>query len=270
MRLTTYETERHRQPVRQKLKTVIGRAAAMGLSATLALSALAISARADDLVTNGSFEVTTAGPGQLGYNTTANGWSSTGYNFIFASGTADNTVSGGSPGQYGNVYLWGPNDGSANGLPASSPDGGNYVAADGAFGVAPIQQTIDGLTVGSTYTVGFWWAGAQQYNFFGPNTEQWQVSLGSQSQSTVVVDNSSQGFTGWTYQTFTYTATSASEVLSFLAVGTPNGVPPFSLLDGVSLYAAAPEPSSWILILGALGLAGGIRGIRSKKLLRRS
>lgn len=165
--------------------------------------------------------------------------------------------------------LWGPNDGSDNGLPASSPDGGNFVGADGAYDVGAITQTINGLTAGDTYTVGFWWAGAQQSGFTGSNTEQWQVSLGSQTQSTSVVDNVSHGFTGWTYQTFTYTASSASEVLSFLAVGTPSGEPPFSLLDGVTLYASAPEPSSWILVLGAMGAAGGLRRLRPQRWFQR-
>lgn len=241
------------------------RGARIGLSAIMALSALAVSGRADNLVTNGSFEITTAGSGQLNYNTVAPGWTTDGYNFIFAAGTSDDLGTSGSVGQYGSLWLWGPGDGSANGLPAASPDGGNFLAADGAFQVGAIQQTIDGLTAGDSYTVGFWWAAAQQYTFDGDTTEQWQVSLGAQTQSTVVQANPSHGFSGWMYQTFTYTADSASEVLSFLSIGTPNGVPPFALLDGVSLDASAPEPSSLVLMLGVLGVAGSLRGWRLKK-----
>jgi hypothetical protein len=259
------------------LSRALHKAAVIGFSAAMALSTLAISARADDLVINGSFEVTNScntslgadscvgSNGQLGYNIIATGWTTTGYNFIFASGTADN---GGANGQYGALQLWGPNDGSSNGLPASSPDGGNFVGADGAYDVGAIQQTINGLTAGNSYTVGFWWAGAQQYNYTGINTEQFQVSLGSQTQSTAVLTNASQGFTGWQYQTFTFIADNTSDVLSFLAVGTPSGQPPFSLLDGVTLYASVPEPSSWILVLSVLGLAGGLRCFRSKKLAK--
>ncbi len=240
------------------------KAALIGFSA-VALSTFAISAQAS-LVFNGSFEETTSGAGQMDYNTNATDWATTGYNFIFSSGSADTT---GVTGQYGNLQLWGPGNGSANGLPASSPDGGNYIGADGAFDAGAITQTITGLAVGDEYTVGFWWAAAQQYTFSGATTELWQVSLGSQEQSTTVWDNPSHGFSGWMYQTFNYTASSTSEVLSFLAVGTPTSPsePPFVLLDGVSLEAS-PEPGTFVLMLGGLGLVS-LGVVRSKKRSKR-
>jgi hypothetical protein len=107
-----------------------------------------------DLVANGGFESTTNGAGQLGFNTNAADWTvaAGGYDFIFASGAADTT---GAIGQYGALYLWGPNNGSANGMPASSPVGGNYVAADGAYDVGAISQTINGLTAGQHQTFNF-------------------------------------------------------------------------------------------------------------------
>ena len=224
----------------------------------LSLTLAAPAARAN-LVSNGGFETTTHGPGQFDNNTVATGWSSNGYNFIFAAGTADTT---GSSGQYGAVSLWGPNNGSANGLPAASPDGGNYVGADGAFSVGAITQTVFGLTVGSKYALSFDWAGAQQSGFNGATTEQWQVTFGNQSQSTEIVAIPSHGFSGWMSKTFIYTASNTSQLLSFLAIGTPSGEPPFSLLDGVSLDAvAAPEPAT-LSILG-LGLAA-IAGLRRR------
>ena len=53
-------------------------------------------------------------------------------------------------------------------------------------------------------------------------------------------------------------AAASCQLLSFLAVGTPaNNLPPFALLDGVSL-TGAPEPSTWAMMLvgfGGLGYA---------------
>jgi len=231
----------------------------------LALSSTAVSARAD-LVTNGGFETNT-GSGQLGFNTSATDWATSGYNFLFAPGTGDTS---GANGQYGGLSLWGPNNGSANGLPATSPDGGYYVAADADFQVGAITQAINGLTPGEEYTVGFWWGAAQQLGYTGTTTQQWQVTLGSETQSTSVFTNPSEAFSGWMYQTFNYTATSTSEVLSFLAVGSPQ-IPPFTLLDGVSLNpttSAVPEPGSVALMLGILGLMAGVLVFRSKKLAK--
>jgi len=232
---------------------------------TLALLTFSVSAHAD-LVSNGGFESTTNGAGQMGYNTNATDWTTNGYNFIFTPGSADST---GANGQFGDAQLWGPGNGSNNGLPATSPVGGNYVGADGAFGVGAISQTITGLTAGDSYVVGFWCAGAQQFGFTGLNTEQWQVSFGSETQDTAVYSNSSQGFSGWMHQTFTFTADSTSDALSFLAVGTPisPNVPPFSLLDGVSVNLA-PEPEYLIPSLGFLVLLFGLRFLKSKKLIK--
>jgi hypothetical protein len=152
-------------------------------------------------------------------------------------------------------------------MPASSPDGGNYVAMDGAYDAGPLSQAISGLTVGDTYSVSFYWAGAQQYTFDGANTEQVEVSLGSQTQSTAVYDNTSHGFSGWMTQTFDFTATATSETLSFLAIGTPisPSVPPFALLDGVSM-TQVPEPASLALLgIGVMGVCGVVGRRRARR-----
>jgi hypothetical protein len=60
------------------------------------------------------------------------------------------------------------------------------------------------------------------------------------------------GFSAWAKQTMTFTASSSSELLNFMAVGT--SVPPVALLADVSLQAAIPEPETWALM--ALGFAG--------------
>ena len=230
-------------------------AVAAGAAAFLALAPAP--AQATPVITNGDFEtVTTASSTEFGTRyagQVVTGWTTGGYNFLFKPGTADTT---GAANEYGAALkLWGPGDGSANGLTASSPAGGNFIGADGAFGQAAIQQTITGLDVNSIASITFYWAGAQQSGFDGATTEAWQVSLGNETHTTPVVSNVNHGFTGWQKTTLSFVVTSTTEVLSFLAIGTPAGVPPFSLLDGVSI-SEVPEPTSLALVGAGVVLAG--------------
>jgi hypothetical protein len=228
---------------------------------------ISITANASNLVVNGDFE-SNGGNGQIGFNTSATGWSVPAppgsYTFLYAPGTADTT---GANGQYGFNGIWGPGNGSNNGLPAASPTGGYFIAQDSAFQQGAISQTINGLTPGNSYTVSFWWAASQQEFFNGATQSQWQVSLGSQTQSTAFASIPNHGFSGWMSQSFTYTATNSSEVLSFFANGSPQ-VPPFALLDGVTLNAnsSVPEPGTITLMAtGLMGAIGAVRRYQSKK-----
>lgn len=210
-----------------------------------------------DLVKNGGFSLA-SGNGQIDYNTTIVNWSSGGYNFLFAEGTADTT---GAVSWFGGpLTLWGANNGGAHAL-ASSSNGGNFIGADGDYGVAPIRQLIDGLLVGHQYEVSFEWAAAQQWGFSGETTEHWRVNLGDDAatwQATGIYSNANHASSGWMNHSMVFTATSTSEWLSFLAAGTPEGEPPFSLLDGVSMRELArtevPEPASIALLAAGLGL----------------
>jgi hypothetical protein len=189
------------------------------------------------------------------------GWTTAGYNYVYLPNTVD-TI--GDTGQYNltattlapGIRLWGPGDGSANtptgGVSIEAPPtGGNFIAADGAYEVSAITQQITGLTAGKSYNVSFTWAGAQQYGYTSPTTEQWAVSLGGTTDDTSVVSPAGEGFSGWMNQTFTYVATSSSELLSFLAIGTPGGQPPFALLSNVSV-TQVPEPATWAIMLTGL------------------
>jgi hypothetical protein len=252
------------------------RKALIACAATAALMAGG-AASAANLVTNGSFE-TNGGNGQLGLTplppgTTASGWSVPSantfgsYAFIFntdggtTSGTsADN---GGAPGQYpGGVSLWGPGNGSANGL-TLSPDGGAFLAADGPFQPGAVTQMINGLTMGSKYTLFFDWAAAQQLGFNGSTFSGWNVSIGGTPIDSVSANIGNHGFSGWQGSGVVFTATGSSELLSFLATGGPSSsVPPFALLDGVSI-TPVPEPATWALMLVGVGALGA--GLRMRR-----
>jgi hypothetical protein len=115
---------------------------------------------------------------------------------------------------------------------------------------------VSGLTAGTQYTLTFYQAAAQQEGFTGKTTEQWEVTFGGASQESMLMNTPSEGNYAWNEVTMLFTANSASELLSFLAQGTPNGVPPFVLLDGVTLTAngstsAVPEPA----VDGFIGMA---------------
>jgi hypothetical protein len=208
-----------------------------------------------DFVQNGDFAG--AANGELSFDTTVPDWTALAYPqsyvFIWDAGTADTTGAQGvfKGGPTNPVKLWGPGDGSSNGLTAS----GAIIGSSPAFHDGPIWQTLSGLTAGKPVVVTFDYAGAQQFGFSGPSQEGWAVSLGSQTQDTALVSISSHGFSGWQSVSFTFTPTSSSEILKFMAIGSTHDDQPFALLSGVSVDPI-PEPSTWaMMLLGFAGLA---------------
>ena len=224
-------------------------------------------------------------------------WTAHGLVFLFgpAAGTSGTNadVGAGAPGHFGptgGFCLWGP--GSCGGSVPSSiqsppnrltlgPDGGNFVALDGALAEpggkmirGSISQTLNGLEVGVPTSVMFNWAAAQQAHFFMDTTQSLQVSLcpatgtcpSTDIQTTPTVTNPERGFRAWMAESFTFTPTSSSEVLTFLGIGTPEvgtatGGPPFILVESPSLIIehehGVPEPRTWsLLVTGFAAIAG--------------
>lgn len=253
-------------------RITLGTAAALALLATPAFAAT-------NLITNGDFE-TNGGTGQLDFNTSATDWTvatpPASYTFLFKAGgggtsgtTADTT---GAIGFDGALSLWGPGStpASDNGL-TLSPNGGAFIAADPAYEDGAITQSVT-LVAGQRYTISFDWAAAQQFTFNGPTDAGWTVSVGGVTVGQTDAPIGNHGFSGWANQSYTFTAaTSGPETVSFLAYCNPTdisgceaAVPPFALLDSVSL-TAVPEPSTWVMM--ALGFAGlGYVGFRRRRI----
>jgi len=183
-----------------------------------------------------------------------------GYTFVVPDGTAVSTnlkaASGGSLALY---------PGNGNQTVNDPTDSGWFIAADGAFSVGAIQQTLTGLTVGEQYTVTFYQAAGQQTGFYGSTTDQFQVSFGSESQESALIsiNGTATEVTPWEGQSMTFTADNTSDVLSFLPQGTPTGVPPFALLADVSV-TAVPEPLSGFGLGAIIALGLGVCLKKSK------
>lgn len=193
------------------------------------------------------------------------GWQTEGYNFLMTPGSATTGGAGTVWGDY--LTFWNVNNGGLHAIPDTSPTGGNFIALDAAYTFGqtwipgqqeknltlPIWQNVTGLQIGQEYELTFYWAAAQQYGFNGDTWENLTVSFGEQTYTTETIQLPEYGFRDWSLETVRFTATSASQTLSFLAGGGPVGQPPFVFLDGISLQSV-PEPSSLILV--ALGASG--------------
>ena len=209
-------------------------------AALFAATGIATSAMASNLVVNGSFDATPH-TDKVYFSGNVAGWTGgDNLTFLAGPGTADN-------GSYLSVYT--P-------FPSVSPDGGNFILADG---VAPyagaFSQTLNNLTVGHVYTVEFYQAAGQQVDFTGPTTERWSVTFGGVTQLSTMYSLAEGAFGPWQKQQLSFTANATSQVLTFLAVGTPGGAPPISFLDGVYI-AGVPEPTTWAMMLAGFGLVG--------------
>ncbi len=261
-----------------KMKTVFGAGALVG--ALLVGGA----AHAVNLVQNGEFTSTTTGDVNVFIgNTNTNGgatpttnltdWSMTQLDYsnsmVVTSGAQTATRADGP--EFG---FW-PAVGAT-----TAPGGGDILAMDGDTDYAiPLSQTITGLTVGETYKLNFDWAGAQYEFINGSNygcsgcwsgttiSDSWLVTIGGgQPVSTGYVSIPGEGFSGWKMASMAFKATSTSETITFLAQGTPHGLPPVSFLADV--WAGVPEPTTWSLLIVGFGALGAVARRRRALALR--
>ena len=241
------------------------------IAAVAALAAIGTSANAVELVTNGNFEATT-----YTQNTQFGGIS--GNTYVASQGVTGWTGAGGNALQFyyfggtqttvNPIERFGDANDVLNATTTNSIAGGNFVGLDGDQGDAglgipnvqgSISQLINGLVVGEHYTLTFNWAAAQMANRFGATSEQLHITFGGETRDTAILAIPEGGFSGWQNGSFNFTATSNSQLLTFLSVGTPSGLPPIALLDGVSL-TMVPEPSTWaMMLLGFGGIGAMIR-----------
>jgi hypothetical protein len=222
---------------------------AIFLIPALGLAVLACGTARANLVTNGGFElIGGSAPKDYFTNVLPVDWSGGLFDFIDAPGTADN-VSYPLP-----VYP---------GFPNHSPQGGNFVQSDSTPNFAlPITQSISGLTAGQSYTLSFYQAAGQGLGNIGATTDQWEVTLGSDTQTSSLMSIPQGGTFLWEPQTLTLTADNTTDLLSFIAVGS-GGVPPQIFLDGVDMEATVPEPSA-VMLLAGVGVCTGIIRLRRR------
>ena len=186
-----------------------------------------------------------------GKNVVSN-WTSTGYAIYFIAGkqTTQNAA-----GQFQGSGL------EKLSLPSTqlSSQGGNFVGLDGdpnASFNASLSQTVTGFTVGQRYWFAFDWAASELQSRSGITNEKINFkAVGAVTDlnfTSVTVTTPTQGFIPWRGESLSFVASSTTEVLTFLAQSTSTCLPPFVLLDGLTL-SDVPEPGT--IVLAGAGMA---------------
>ena len=217
--------------------------ALLALGASCAVEAQVANGTPGNLVVNGSMDFAdlTGAPLASGgmYFAGADPAALTGWSFLSPGPTAEYWVAfGGQP----------------------SPDGGQYLGIQDLDAFAPrnnahgVMQTVSGLTPGADYQLTFY----SMSNHDGVGLQDWQVTFGGSMQTSLTTTpNTSQ----WVLNTMSFTASAATQALSFAAQYLPGSVPEMLNLDGVILeqvgapVPAVPEPETYALFgIGLLAL----------------
>lgn len=198
-------------------------------------------AAANQLIVNGSFEADNFGTGGGGQRLGLIGNDVTGWYIPSGNGT----------------YPWGLQN--VNQYSAGPADTGNQWLILGQVGASQdftIQQTVNGLTPGQSYTMTF--ALASEQGSSGAVGElSWLSGSSTGPQDFTAPVRGSTYWNPWGHfsETFVATATSATFQMKDLAVEFPGGddlgLDSFSILTG-----GVPEPGTWALMLAGFGALG--------------
>lgn len=140
----------------------------------------------------------------------------------------------------------------------ASADGGSYFGIQDLDAFAPrhnaigISQPIAGLVPGAAYTLSFY----SNEEHTNPNfLAQWKVTFGTETAFSTPTD------TTWFQDIVHFTASSASQTLTFIATFLPGAFPQILNVDGVRLEASpVPLPAAvWVFAPALAGLLGAAR-----------
>ncbi len=205
-----------------------------------AVLALAMPARASNLITNGSFEVGT--PSDNPYDSSANSQQLLSGDTTSLSGW---TVTGAASSDIAWI-------GSSNTYGVTASQGSDFLDLTGwqwgGAGGKGVMQTIS-TVAGQQYTLSFDLGNSISYNYGGTNA----LSVQAGSLSQVVSSVGTQSVNAWDHYTLSFVAQSASTAVSFTGVQATYYIG----LDNVSV-TAVPEPETFALLLAGLGVVGAV------------